>query len=339
MSELKKITGFSNWKSKELYADQSWIYQLNADDLKEIDTAFNHLKSLGKNSYLLSQNDFPLPMLSKKLSEISDYIENNRGIFLLRGMPVERYNEEDMRFIFAGMGSYLGSSLRQSIEGEYIYDVIDKGISIQNGARGTATKDPLPFHTDRCDVVALLCLRASKSGGQSRVVSAVAIHNEILERDKGLLEELYKPYYHSRTKWETGKENSFYPLPIFTQTEQYFAARYLRHFINVAQTIPEVPKMTARQIEAIDLLEQIATDPEFCADMEFLPGDVQFLNNFVSLHSRAGYIDHDDQELKRKLLRLWLAVPNSRPLSEAFRPLYHKTGAGEIRGGVPEVVA
>ncbi len=339
MSQIQKITGYCNWKSKELYADESWIYKLNEDDLHEIDLAFNHLMSLKKELHLISKDDFPLPHLNKKLTDISDYLENNRGIFLLRGMPVERYSEQEMRFIFAGMGAWLGSFLRQSIEGEYIYDVIDRGISIQNGARGTATKDPLPFHTDRCDVVALLCLRASKSGGQSRVVSAVAIHNEILNRDPELLEELYKPYYHSRTKWETGKENSFYPLPVFTQTEGYFATRYLRHFINVAQSIAEVPRITAKQIEAINLLEQIATDPEFCADMEFLPGDVQFLNNFVSLHSRAGYLDHDEQELKRKLLRLWLAVPNSRPLSEAFQPLYQKTGAGEIRGGVPEVVA
>lgn len=339
MTKIVEIKGPADWNSSELYADASWKYRLTDGDLKELDKALIHLKSHEIESYLFPKSYFPLPTFSKKLKQISDYVENNRGIFLLRGLPVDKYDNADIRLIYAGIGAHLGTAVRNSMEGEIIYDVMDKGKSLTDkGSRGTATKDPLPFHTDRSDVVALFCLKKSKTGGQSRVVSAVKIHNEILRRRPDLLELLYQPFYHARTAWETGEENSYYPLPVFTSFQQHFATRYLRHFIKVAQDIPDVPKLSNKQIEALDLLESIANDPEFCADMEFEPGDVQFLNNFVSLHSRSSYEDHEDPKLKRHLLRLWLSVPNSRPLSPSFAPLYHKTAAGEIRGGVPEIV-
>ena len=339
MSIITEVKGQATWKSADLYADQSWKYKLTEADLKEIDKALIHLKSHEIRSYLFPKAFFPLPILKNKLADISDYLENNRGIFLLREFPVKKYSDTDIRLIYAGIGAHLGTCVRNSIEGELIYNVMDKGKSLTDkGSRGTATNDPLPFHTDRCDVVGLLCLRKSMSGGQSRVVSAVTIHNEMLRRRPDLLALLYEPYYHARTAWETGEENSYYALPIFTYYKKYFSMRYLRHFIKVAQDIPGVPKLTDTQIEALNFLESIANDPEFCADMEFEVGDIQFLNNFVSLHSRAGYEDYPDLRLKRHLLRLWLSVPNSRPLPSSFAPLFNKTGAGEIRGGVSEVV-
>src|SRR3989338_7587593 len=337
MNQINAVTGLYDWKSAELNVDNTWKYRLTAQDLHELGIALKHLKSCEVESYLFSKEYFPLPNFSKKLAEISNYLENNRGIFLLRGFPVEQYSQDDIRMMYAGMGAHLGVALRNSIEGELIYNVMDRGKSLTDkGSRGTATKDPLPFHTDRCDVVALLCLKKSKIGGESRVVSAVAIHNEILRTHPDLLAELYHHYYHARTAWETGEENSYYPLPVFSVYQGHFAFRYLRHFINVAQNIPGVPKMTQSQIDALNLLESIANSSEFCADMEFEVGDIQLLNNFVSLHSRSGYEDHDDANLKRLLLRLWLAVPNSRPLSDAFLPLFHNVQAGAVRGGVPE---
>jgi len=38
------------------------------------------------------------------------------------------------------------------------------------------------------------------------------------------------------------------------------------------------------------------------------PGDIQFLNNYVVVHSRTDYVDHDDPERLRRLLRLWLRI-------------------------------
>ena len=325
----------AGWKSQGLYQNTSlWQYRINEEEVKEIDNALKHLKACAPVDYVIDPSSFPLNHLKNKLNEISDFVENNYGIFLLRGIPVNKYSHSDLKLIYAGLGSYWGTPVAQSMQGELIGDVIDTGKSLTDkSGRGTVTKDPLPFHTDRCDVVTLLCLHQCKIGGKSRVVSAVAIYNEIARTRPDLIELLEEPYFHARAAWETNGENTFYSLPIFSRYKGNFVTRYLRHFTNMAQNIPGVPKMTEKQIEALDLIEKLANDSEFCADMDFEPGDIQILNSFVSLHSREGY--EDDEETKRYLLRLWLSAPNSRPLPPSFAPLYGKVNAGEIRGGVP----
>jgi hypothetical protein len=37
-------------------------------------------------------------------------------------------------------------------------------------------------------------------------------------------------------------------------------------------------------------------------------GDMQFLNNRVTMHSRTGYVDHPEPERRRDLIRLWLTT-------------------------------
>ena len=39
------------------------------------------------------------------------------------------------------------------------------------------------------------------------------------------------------------------------------------------------------------------------------PGDLQFLNNRVTLHNRGDYEDWPEPERRRLLLRLWLTMP------------------------------
>jgi len=329
------IKNAAAWYSNDLYqSKETWQYRLNQDDLNEIAHALAHLKAKRTNNYQVKSEDFPLNKLGKKLKEIDGIIENGTGVFLLRGIPVNQYDISDTKMIYAGLMSYIGTPMPQSKAGELIGDVGDLGKKLTDKTgRGTTTKDPLPFHTDRSDIVTLLCLHQAKSGGASRVVSAVTIHNEIAKNRPDLLELLYQPYYHARVAWETEGEKNYYPLPVFSTYEGNFAVRYLRNFINLSQDIREVPKMSEAQIEALNLVEKLADDPRLCADMEFEPGDMQILNNFVSLHSRAGY--EDDEKQKRHLLRMWLSAHNSRSLPPSFAVLYGKTEAGVLRGGVP----
>jgi len=50
------------------------------------------------------------------------------------------------------------------------------------GALPSRVRDRLIFHSDSSDVVALMCLRGSKSGGASSLASGTTIYNEILRR-------------------------------------------------------------------------------------------------------------------------------------------------------------
>ena len=80
-------------------------------------------------------------------------------------------------------------------------------------------------------------------------------------------------------------------------------------------------------------LEMLAEDPEFHLDMEFAPGDIQFLHNHTVLHDRTAFVDWPAPERKRHLLRLWLCPQNGRPLPERYA---HFGGSATIgdRGGI-----
>ena len=62
---------------------------------------------------------------------------------------------------------------------------------------------------------------------------------------------------------------------------------YIGWYIRDAQRHADVPRLTERQLEAMELLESIANDPAFHVEMDFQPGDVQLLNNAGSCtHAR-----------------------------------------------------
>jgi hypothetical protein len=81
-----------------------------------------------------------------------------------------------------------------------------------------------------------------------------------------------------------------------------------------------VPPLTEAQKAALDAYRN--TVAQCAAEIPFVPGDVQFLNNYVTLHTRRAYQDWPDARRKRHLLRLWLSDPDSQPKGlqeESFR--------------------
>jgi hypothetical protein len=56
----------------------------------------------------------------------------------------------------------------------------------------------------------------------------------------------------------------------------------------------------------------------FCLAADLQPGEVLIANNYVTFHARSAFEDHDEAERKRHLLRLWLTLPNGRPLPPIF---------------------
>ena len=68
--------------------------------------------------------------------------------------------------------------------------------------------------------------------------------------------------------------------------------------------------------------------------MRLAPGDMQFVYNHALLHDRTAFTDWPEQQRKRHLLRLWLAVPGDRPLPDCFASRYGSVEIGNRGGGV-----
>jgi hypothetical protein len=221
----------------------------------------------------------------------------------------------------------------QNHQGELLGVVKDFGPMENTKRRGSKTADGLEFHADRCDVVGLVCVRKAKSGGYSRIVSAAQIHNEVLKRRPDLIDVFYADWYNSRQGDEAAGESRAYPKPIFGFRDGYFTGLFSPAYIRSAQKFPEVPRLTQAQQEALELFGRLSD--ELALDMTFEPGDIQLLNNHLIYHARTDYQDYPEKERKRLLLRLWLAVPGSRPLPKGYELLFGDIEAGALRGGVP----
>ncbi len=312
------------WTAREMAASPEWILPINDRDIDELESALACVKSRGLAAPSFTRADFPLDRLAATLAEVLREVEHGRGFVLIRGVPVERYSAEDAATILWGIGTYLGEAAGQNRMGDVIGHITDAGGNWlkNNHDRGYQTTSFLPFHCDKTDVVALLCLHPSKSGGLSCIASSVAIHNEMLASRPDLLERLYRPFYVDLRGEEMEGEKPYNVQPVFTWYNERLFARYGRKYIKTGQRFDEAPRLEPDDVAAVDMMHDLAASDEFRLDMDFQRGDIQILNNHAILHSRTEYEDWPEPERKRHLLRLLLFTPAFADVPEHYRTIY-----------------
>jgi hypothetical protein len=349
---MEAIVGPEAWRGEELARSTDWMREIPPAVIQELDTALRAVQRRGLAWREMRREDFALPKGARFFAGVSRELEHGRGLVLLRRLPVERYSEEELKQLYWGLGLHLGAPRCQNAHGELIGEVRDEvrrygevhqpGVAQASGAPVTSrykarSNGPLRFHTDRADVVGLLCVRPAKSGGISKVVSTVAISNEILRRRPDLHALLCQDYVRTREGEEVGGEQKVYALPIFGVRDGRFTSQYSRTFVEAAQRLPGVPPLSAAQNEALDLLAEVAE--EQCFRMTLEPGDIQLLNNHVIYHGRTAYEDDAGADGDRLLYRLWLSMPNSRALPPGFEALWGSIEPGALRGGIEQPTA
>lgn len=308
----RKISGPSAWQGRELEDVSAWTRQLSATAIASIDHALDQVKSHGLDFPHFTREDFPLPELAADLKGYADYLETDRGFLLLRGLPVERYTDADIRIIHYGIGLNLGIPVRQNPRGDLLGLVMNVADANDKTSRVYETNAYLPYHTDPSDVVGLLCLRQAKSGGLSSLVSAAAVHNELLENYPEYLAIFYRPMYYAHLGEDLPSLS-----PIFSYHDGKLSCRYLRQYIELGHEIMG-QSLSRVETEALDIFDSITHDARMRLDMMLEPGDLQFANNYAVLHSRTSFDDFADTARHRKMLRLWLKMPNARRLAPDF---------------------
>lgn len=355
MTELAPITGACAWLGKDIARSSRWGRDLGPADVAEIDAALAGVERRGLAWHEIRRADFPLRNLAGLLSDIADELENGCGMMKLRGLPVARYSEDQLRKLYFGLGANLGTPVFQNRSGELMRQIRDEGADVgkkygqiervrmadgkpflSSYAR-TLSNGALRFHTDRTDVVALLCVRQAAKGGVSTICSSVSVMNEMLKRRPDLCALLFAPYYRSRHGEEAETAESVYALPIFGVRDGRFTSHFSLTYIEAAQTVAGIPKMSAAQKEGLDMLLALAKELAF--EMTLEPGDIQFLNSHVTYHGRTPFEDDAASGQDRLLMRLWLAMPNSRALPKGQEVLWRNIEAGGLRGGIAQTGA
>ena len=327
------VEGPSAWIGAALARHpEEWIYTLSTAEIDEIEAAVANVR--GRDLADLSRADFAFPKLGPVLEQLRDEVLNGRGFVLMRGLPVEGRPIEDSAAAYWGIGTYFGYPRSQNAMGHLLGHVRDLGLATTDpNVRTYQPTERQHFHTDSCDIVALLCLKTAKSGGLSSIVSSMAIHNEMAKRRPDLLERLFQPFATDRRGEVPVGEKPYFDMPVFNGYAGYVSGIYSGTYIRSAQRFPELPRLSDKDNEALDMLDDLANDMELRLDMELRPGDMQFLHNHTYLHDRTAFVDWPEPERKRHLLRLWLAAPDARPLPPVFAARYGSTAIGD-RGGI-----
>lgn len=142
-------------------------------------------------------------------------------------------------------------------------------------------------------------------------------------------ELIYRPdwiFHFDGESINAGNSKPWCRQPVFSFFEGHFAANLLRVLIERAHAHPELPALSDIQREALNFLEEVADRPELHVTFMQEPGDMLFLNNWITLHRRSEFEDFDDPAKKRHLMRIWLSVPNSRPIHPDFAGNYGAIG-------------
>ena len=326
----------SAWYGPELVRDVDWVERLTEEEVAEVRSAVEQIEKsqLADKLPSLTAEDVPLPRLGPRLEKLLDEVLNGRGFVLIKGLPVESWSEREAEIAFLVIGVQLGALRRQNAEGHLLGHVRDLGRSSDDpNTRIYQTRERQTFHTDSCDVVGLLCLKAAKEGGLSSLVSSTTIFNEMRRRRPDLLRVLLEPIETDRRGEVPEGCKPYFNIPIFNYHDGLVSAIYQRQYIESARRFPEVAPLTDIQIEALDLFDEWANDPKLNLMMELQPGDIQLVHNHTILHDRTAFEDYAEPERKRHLLRLWLAPPHARPLPDVYAERFGSVTPGS-RGGV-----
>ncbi len=330
------IDGPSAWIGAELARRPAeWTHDLTPAEVAEIERAAAGVRAAGLDLGTITRANFPLPTLGPVLDRLRGDIVNGRGFTLIRGLPVAGKNLVDNAAAYLGIGSYLGHARSQNAMGHILGHVRDMGLSAEKdpNVRIYQTTERQTFHTDSCDIVGLLCLKTAQSGGLSSIVSSMTIYNEMATKRPDLVRLLFQPFATDRRGEVPEGKKPYFEIPVFNDHAGFLSVIYARRYITSARRFSDVPPLTPEQTAALDMFDDLANDQRLRLDMEFKPGDMQFLHNHTILHDRTAYVDWPEEADKRHLLRLWLAAPDARPLPAIYAERYGSVTIGD-RGGI-----
>ncbi|MGH9135013.1 MAG: TauD/TfdA family dioxygenase [Ilumatobacteraceae bacterium] len=314
---VEPLEPLAEWRSDTL--GDGYVWHLTDADRVELDEALRHARDLHADVLDITVDDFPLPNLGPRLEALAAELTNGRGVALIRGLDRSRYSAADASAIYWGVGMHLGRPWPQNAKGHLLGDVTDQGRSHDDPtSRGNELgQTGLVFHSDGCDLVGLFCLDPGASGGESLVANALAIHNELARSAPELAAELYAEFAYDYRGEQAPGQRPWYTMPVFDRHDDRLFVRYIRPYMKSARRHDDAPEPSPLAMEAMDRVDEMCSDPAYHVSMLMQPGDMQFINNYHSLHGRLPYTDDRERGQVRHLKRLWL---ETRVLSDEEKP-------------------
>lgn len=318
-------SGPAVWRAADVADPTTWTWHLGDAEVGDL----VHIgERLAADEHAVVQG----PSLAAGIAELAGELLHGRGFRLVRGFPLDAVAPAAAASAFVWLGRQLGSARSQNAAGDLLGHVRNVGADASDpSVRIYQTNRRQTFHTDSADVVGLMCLETAESGGESMLVSAGAVYNEMLDRAPDLAALLFEPVATDRRNEVPPGADPWFEIPVLNWHAGRLTVLYQRQYVDSAQRFPDAPRLTAEVVRALDLFDEITDDPALHITMDFRRGDMQFVHNHDLLHDRAAFTDRPGSP--RHLLRLWLSMPGDRELPPVFAQRYGSLDVGD-RGGI-----
>lgn len=296
------------WTNTSLRGKEGLVYPLTERQLDALDELLAKLRHLKPQE--ATRKDFDHPVVNAFLTDLRELIMNGRGAVVVTGVTRDRYDEDAFERIYWGFGTHWGNAAVQSSKGDRLGHVRD--VKDNPHRRGYQTSAELLYHTDAYEVVGLMCVQKAFAGGESHLVSVLSMHNEILRNHPEFLEPLYRGFPTSVIEARgTPYAVTDYNVPVYSNVDGKVSCLYSRTFMRAAADELKV-KIPSDLDAACDYFDELSNRPDLRVELTLEPGEMMIWNNFTTLHARKAF--EDKAEMTRHLLRLWLNVPQGRPV-------------------------
>ncbi|CAN5115578.1 TauD/TfdA family dioxygenase [soil metagenome] len=305
------LTGPMVW-TRHTLSPTDGVVVLSPQCVGELDQVLAVLRRNPLPMLLLQPAMFELDACRSMMEAARHELQQGPGFVIIDRLPVDRYSLDEARSIDWLLMQLLGRPVAQSFDGKMVYDVKDQGRTFTTSVRGDTTTKNQNFHTDNnynlCEphYVSLFCLKTAKSGGINSIVSFYSAYNEMLARHPiELLERMYQPYLFNRQREHAPGDPLVLRHPLFSYDGETLLCKLSRiQIVNgyrmAGQPLDEIG------LEALLALDAIMMEEQFNREFFFEPGQIQIVDNRRCGHRRTGFVDHDEPERKRHLLRIWL---------------------------------
>ena len=314
----RPVVGPRAW-TRDTVRKEDYLVTLPASARDELLGALQRLRTHRLPTLLLTPEDFELHACAEAMHEARRRLDGPPMFAVVDRLPVEEANAEELVQLYWLLANLVARPVAQKLDGSIFYPVLDTGAKLKpgSGIRPTLTNVDLTFHNDNSynetppTYVALMCLSKALSGGLSRVISVDSVHNALLQRHPECLPRLYGRFWYDRHREHEEDEIPYFSAPIFEYDGSKLHARLALNEIFGGYELRGEPMDEETKV-ALEAVQEIFGLPELRVELDFEPGQVQFVNNRATGHARTEFLDGDRADQKRHLERLWLRDVGAR---------------------------
>ena len=158
-THLEHIDSPLAWRASDIEAND-WIFKLTDTDIAELEMAAAKFRTVEDVETI---DECELPNLDEKMREAARRLEDERGIALIRGIPVNAYDKhgeyQELSKVFWGLALNIGFPEGQDAAGHKLHHVRNVKAADFPGnssVRAYETNVKIDFHSDGSDALMLV---------------------------------------------------------------------------------------------------------------------------------------------------------------------------------------